>query len=212
MTLTDKAEEILETLWGEIFERKIESCDASLLKDDEALKELIHFGLVEVKNNKIKLTDKGQDEARNCVRRHRLAERLLIDVLDVKEKILHETSCKFEHLLHKGLDDSICTLLGHPKTCPHGKAIPEGNCCRDIKKGPKKVVMRLSDLEVNQKAKVSYLQTNDRSALQKIIAMGVLPKTDIELIQKFPSYVFRTGKTRFAIDRELASQIFVRII
>ena len=128
MTLTDRAEEILETLWIELAEQRIKRTDISVLKDDEVINELISLGCVEIKDNYIVLTVKGKEEGENCVRRHRLAERLLIDVLDLKKKLLHETSCKFEHLLHKGLDDSICTLLGHPKTCPHGKPIPGGSC------------------------------------------------------------------------------------
>ena len=136
----------------------------------------------------------------------------MVDLLDLKKKLVHETSCQLEHILHKGIDDSICTLLGHPRTCPHGRPIPEGSCCKDVKRTPKKLIMPLSELEVGKKAKVSYLQIQDRNALQRIIATGALPKTDIVLIQKFPSYLFRIGKSQFAIDKELASSIYVRVI
>ncbi len=212
MKLTDGAEEILETLWCELIEGEKEVCDSSLLRDDASLKELIHLGYVEVKNDQIKLTSKGRAEAGSCVRRHRLAERLFVDVFDVKGKLVHETSCRFEHLIHKGLDESICTLLGHPRTCPHGRQIPEGACCKDVKRAPKKLIMPLSDLKPNQKAMVSYLQTRDRGSIQKIIAIGALPKTEVVVLQKFPSIVFRIGKSKFAIDKELASNIFVRIM
>jgi DtxR family Mn-dependent transcriptional regulator len=127
--------------------------------------------------------------------------------------LIHETSCKFEHLLHKGLERSICTLLGHPKTCPHGKPIPPGSCCRSAaKESLQKIIMPLSDLEVKKKGKVAYLQTGNRDMIQKIIAMGILPKTEISLLQKFPSYVIQVGESQFAIDQEMASQIYVRLI
>ena len=212
MTLTDRAEEILEGLWTELVEHKKESFDASILKDDEGLKELITADCIKIKDDKITLTPIGREEARGCVRRHRLAERLSVDMFDLKNKKIHETGCKFEHLLHKGLDDNICTLLGHPKTCPHGKPIPEGDCCKDVKRTPKKLIMPLSELDLNKKAKISYLQTHDRAVLQKIIAMGALPKTEIMLIHKFPSYVFQIGRSQFAIDRELASCVYVRVV
>jgi len=212
MRLTDRAEEILETLWIRLVEEKKEKCDVSILKDDESLKGLVNLGYVEIKDSQIRLTDKGKEEGKSCVRRHRLAERLIADVLDLKKNLVHETSCKFEHLLHEGLDENICTLLGHPKTCPHGRPIPEGSCCKDAKRTPKKLIMPLSELEINKKARISYLQTKERTMLQKIIAMGSLPKTEIMLIQKFPSYVFKIGKSQFAIDEELASHIYVRII
>lgn len=212
MILSERAQEILETLWGELVEKTKDICDVSILKDDDSLKELISSGYVEIKNNQVSLAQKGRQEARNCVRRHRLAERLMADVFVVNKKLVHPTSCKFEHLLHEGLDDSVCTLLGHPKTCPHGRPIPEGNCCKDVRRTPKKLIMPLSELEINKKAKVSYIHTKDHNMLQKIIAMGALPNTDIVLIQKFPSYVFQSGKSQFAIDKELASCIYTRIV
>lgn len=134
MVLSDRAEEILETLWIEIIENNKGKCDASMLKDDGSLKELVKGGHVNVDDNQLDLTARGKEEAQNCIRRHRLAERLFVDVLDLRGKTVHETSCRFEHMLHKGLDENVCTLLGHPKLCPHGKAIPEGRCCKDVKR------------------------------------------------------------------------------
>lgn len=212
MILTDRAEEILENLWVILMEEKKEKSDASILKDDDALKELINMGHVQIKDDQITLTRSGKEEAGNCVRRHRLAERLLVDVLDIKKRLVHETSCKFEHLLHKGLDENICILLGHPKRCPHGKLIPEGDCCRDARRMPGKLVMPLPELGVDKKARISHLQTQDHETLQKLIAIGALPNTDIKLVQKFPSYVFQIGRSQFAIDKELASHIYVRAV
>jgi len=173
---------------------------------------LVDSGNVKVEDNRLGLTDQGMEEAKNCIRRHRLAERLFVDVLDLKGNTVHETSCKFEHMLHKGLDENICTLLGHPKACPHGKAIPEGSCCKDAKRMPNKLIMPLTELEVNKRARISYLQTQDRNILQKLIAMNALPKSEIMFTQKFPSYVFQIGKSQFTIDKELASCIYVTMM
>ncbi|MCQ9208219.1 MAG: metal-dependent transcriptional regulator [Omnitrophica bacterium] len=211
MILSDRAEEILERLGVELIEQKKEVHDAGILKDDEALKELVNLSYLKIKAGQFSLTDEGKEEARSCVRRHRLAERLLVDILDAKKGIVHERGCKFEHLLHKGLDDNICTLLGHPKTCPHGRPIPEGECCKDAKRAPKKLIMPLFELELNKKAKIAYLQTHNRSILQKIIAIGALPHSEVVLLQNFPSYVFQIGKAQFTVDQELASHIYVRV-
>lgn len=212
MVLTDRMEEVLEALWVELIEKKNRKCDISILKDEEAVKDLGKAGYIRIKDNIISLTGAGEEEAKSCARRHRLAERLFVDILDIKKRAAHEPSCKFEHLLHKGLDENVCTLLGHPKTCPHGKPIPEGSCCKHAKKTPGKLIMPLPELEKNKRAKISYIQTQDRLALQKIIAIGALPGTEITLIQKFPSYVFQIGKSRFAVDKELASHIYVRML
>jgi DtxR family Mn-dependent transcriptional regulator len=93
-----------------------------------------------------------------------------------------------------------------------GKPIPKGRCCKGIKKTPRKLIMPLTELRKNINVKVSYLQTRNRSALQKMIAMGILPDTKISLIQKFPSYVLQIGKSQFAIDKELAGNVYVRTI
>lgn len=212
MKISNESEELLEMLWAIMIERQQDTCGVSELKGKGNLEELHIAGCIEIQNERIVLTAKGKKEAASCVRRHRLAERLLVDVLDQKKNGVHEKGCQFEHLLQQGLAENICTLLGHPKTCPHGRPIPEGRCCRDMRGMPRKVIMSLADMKKGEKGSISYLQVEDREALQKLIAIGALPKTEIKLLQRFPSYVFRIGKkTQFAIDRDLASQIYVRI-
>jgi DtxR family Mn-dependent transcriptional regulator len=49
----------------------------------------------------------------------------MIDVFDLKMSLMEETACQFERLLHQEVEKSICTLLGHPRACPHGKPIPQ---------------------------------------------------------------------------------------
>ena len=207
MELSDGAEEILETLWVEVTERK-NVPDLTALKDNDAFKTLVHHGYVSVEERKL-LTKKGLEEGRCCARRHRLAERLLVDVLNVKARFIHETGCKLEHILHKGLEDNICILLGHPRECPHGRAIPPGKCCKDKKAKPQSFVMPLSQLKKNQKGKIAYLHTDDKDMLRKIMAMGALPGLAITLKQRFPSFVFEIGQSQFAVDKNVAERIHV---
>lgn len=68
----------------------------------------------------------------------------------------------------------------------------------------------LTDLPTGREAQVSRIETSDRDALLKIIAMGVLPETRILLVQKFPSVVLEIGSARFSVDEELARRIHVR--
>ncbi|MFA5042900.1 MAG: metal-dependent transcriptional regulator [Kiritimatiellia bacterium] len=211
MKLSDNAEEILETLWVRAEEEKQASTDVGIAKGEPAIDELCKSGYVKLIKDQISLTEKGKKEGRLIVRRHRLAERLSADILDVKKKLVHPISCRFEHLLHEGLEENICILLGHPKFCPHGKPIPEGECCRKSKENIGKTVSALDRLDVNQKGKIAYIHTKDRDKLQKLMAMGVLPGITINSIQKYPSYVFQIGQSQFAIDKELASSIYVRL-
>lgn len=210
MPISERAEEILETLWGRTVETKKGPADLGLAQTDPAIEELRGLGFIRVDQDKITLTPKGNSEGEKVVRRHRLAERLFADVLDVKKDLVHPVSCKFEHLLHGGIEDNICILLGHPTTCPHGRPIPPGECCRKQRGSAGKIVSALSAMEEKQKGKVAYIQTRDRGRLQKLMAMGVLPGMSISLIQKYPSYVFQVGQSQFAVDQELAAGIFVR--
>jgi len=210
--LSERAEEILEALWIQMEEQGKKQLDLGASRDEPAIEELIRLGLIRKDLDHIHLLEKGKMHAMACVRRHRLAERLLADVFDVKKKIINEVSCKFEHLLHEGLEDNVCTLLGHPKVCPHSKPIPPGKCCREkINKKLLKFLAPLSDLEVKDKGRIAYLQAKDRSQMQKLINIGAMPGVSIVLLQKFPSYVFQIGQSQFAIDKELASSIYVRL-
>ena len=211
MKISDNAEEILETLWVRAEEEKRGPADVGIAKGEPAIDELLKYGYVKLIKDQISLTEKGKEEGRMIVRRHRLAERLSVDILDIKKKLVHPISCRFEHLLHEGIEENICILLGHPKFCPHGKPIPEGECCRKSKENIGKTISSLDNLEVNQKGKIAYIHTKDHKKLQKLMAMGILPGIAINLIQKFPSYVFQIGQSQFAIDKELASAIYVRL-
>ena len=214
MELKEQAEEILETLWILTEERK----ETSISLDDlgvtekEPIEQLLRAGYISLTDGRVTLTDKGRPEATNIVRRHRLAERLLTDILGTRDTLIHEKACKFEHLLDRGLDDSICSLLGHPKICPHGKPIPPGRCCQQEQTQAQRLVSPLSQLAQGQKGKVAYIHAPELSKLQKLMAMGILPGAPISLIQSFPSYVFQVRQTQFAVDKEIADAIYVRLV
>lgn len=214
MDLDEKAEEVLETLWVKTEEEHRGQVPIAEIEDAEdwVLKQLLDNKLINVRDDdKITLTEEGHVEATSIVRRHRLAERLLADVLDTHDVLIHEKACKFEHILDKGLDDAICTLLGHPRVCPHGSAIPPGPCCMGKEEEAKRVVASLAELDPGQKGKIAYIHAPRAKEFQKLITMGVLPGAPIKLLQRSPSYVFEVRHTQFAIDKELAESIYVRL-
>ncbi len=214
MEISNQAQEILEKIWIEVEERGNETVtpdQIGISPDDGAIKELIDKEMLALRDDRLTLTPRGHEEARNAIRRHRLAERLLYDVLETGSQILEDRACKFEHLLYEGIDESICTLLGHPKFCPHGKPIPPGECCLRARETGERVVSALTDLKPGQKGKIAYLQARNSRELQKLMAMGILPGTPIELRRRFPSYIFKVGYTEYAVDRETADQIYVRL-
>jgi len=212
--LEEKAEEIMETLWIHSEEMKQPSISLNELAmtEQKPIEQLLEAGYMSLTEGRVRLTEKGRPFARNVVRRHRLAERLLADVLGTRDMLIHEKACKFEHLLDRGLDESICSLLGHPKVCPHGKPIPPGRCCRQKPRQTQRLVSPLSQLAQGQKGKIAYIYAPESNKLQKLMAMGILPEAPIILIQRFPSYVFQIRQTQFAVDKEIADAIYVRLV
>ena len=215
MELSEISQEILEKLWTALEEAQRESINISELELDDqtsGLDELIGRRLVSTSGDLLELTSEGRKEAESAIRRHRLAERLLSDILATKHNAMEENACKFEHLLHEGMDDSICTLLGHPKVCPHGMPIPHGECCRRGEEaGSGRLVAALADLNPGQEGRIAYIQSRQSEEIQKLMSIGILPGTSIGLIRRYPSYVFQVGNTQYAVDRNIANEIYVRL-
>ena len=170
----------------------------------------ITLKLAELCEGKYKLTEAGKEAGKSVVRRHRLAERLLQDVLAVGPSHIEEDACRFEHVLQDEVDEKVCILLGHPTHCPHGKPIPQGLCCQKARADLIKEVRPLCDAKPESEGTVAYLATKDNRKVQKLVAMGILPGVDIKVIRRSPSYVFQVGYSQFAVDRPLAEVIYVR--
>lgn len=81
-------------------------------------------GLVTTRSNCIMLTTAGQDLAQRVVRRHRLAERFLTDILGLSWADAHQEAGKWEHVMSDDVEAAMNRLLGAPTTCPHGNPIP----------------------------------------------------------------------------------------
>ncbi len=206
--LPDEAEEILEHMWISVEEGAPPPDLENFAADTVELLE--RKGMVNTAGSHIELTEEGRRSARGCVRRHRLAERLLADVLDSADEQLHAAGCKFEHGLHYGLEEKVCAALGHPRVCPHGKPIPPGECCRRPESEAGPMLARLSDMKAGDEGVIAYLHSNQQDDLRKLMAMGALPRVAVTIEQRFPSFLIKLDNSRFAIDAEMAGQIYVR--
>jgi len=103
--------------------------DALAANPPRTLNRMSDLALVEVRGSEVLLTTTGSGRARDIIRRHRLAERLLTDTFSMDAPAADSEACKFEHIISRDLDQKICAFLGHPRTCPHGSEIPPGPCC-----------------------------------------------------------------------------------
>ena len=209
LALTENEQEILEWLWMAEEDGK-EGLETTEVQP-ESLEGLVQSGMIIRDSSRWKLTEAGRPEAAQAIRRHRLGERLLVDVLKAEDTLLDEQACRLEHVLYDGLDESICTLLGHPQFCPHGKPIPQGKCCRQMRATVGRLISPLSEIEPGQHGNVAYIRMNHPGRLQKLMAMGVLPGGKIALLRRSPSFVFECGYSQFAVDEEIAKDIYIRM-
>ena len=113
------AEDDLEVIQARIAERLQVSRPAV----SEMMKRLEAEGLVS-SGSGIQLTAKGRRLAEHVVRRHRLAERFLTDILQLSWAEAHHEAGKWEHIISESVEEALSKVLGDPTTCPHGNPIP----------------------------------------------------------------------------------------
>lgn len=209
-------DEILELLWKlrEEGSKKYSDVAAGIGESDvpDAIRKMEMSGLLSVADDNIELKEKGETRARDLVRRHRLAERLFHDVMDVGMQESEETACEIEHVLSSTVTDSVCSFLGHPPTCPHGKPIPRGKCCAKYKAGVKPLVVRLNELEVGAKGRIVFIAHSENSRIERLASMGIVPGSVLKLKKKRPSFVLEIDETVLAVDSSIVEDIYVKQI
>ena len=128
-TIFELAEEGVRVVQARISER----LEVSRPSVSGMVKRLVAEGLVTLKGPEITLTESGQTLAQQVVRRHRLAERFLCDVLGLPWAVAHHEAGKWEHVISHEVEDALVKVLGDPTTCPHGNPIPgSGYVAEDV--------------------------------------------------------------------------------
>lgn len=212
-------EEILEHLWIYLIEDGHQLINDDILKSlvkaydfdvKSILGKLMKQGDIIIKESRITLTESGKFRGQQVVRRHRLAERLFHDVLDLSPEKIENVACSFEHVLNEDVEENICILLGHPTVCPHNKPIPTGECCEKRIAAAPPAVVALKDVGPGHEAIVSYITTKKYKRLQKLMSLGVLPGTKIKVLRKSPGTVIKFDETVIALEPAVTRSIFLR--
>ena len=128
----DATEEYLETILEleeegvvPIRARLVERLGVSAPAVSEQVNRLVDGGYAELADDRrLSLTTKGRALATSVVRRHRLAERLLVDVIGLEWEKVHREADRWEHAISADVEAKLVELLGDPATCPHGNPIP----------------------------------------------------------------------------------------
>jgi DtxR family Mn-dependent transcriptional regulator len=167
-------------------------------------------GLVALSGDRVALTEAGEGRARDVVRRHRLTERLFHDLLAAGEETAEAQACEFEHILSPEATESVCTLLGHPPTCPHGKPIPPGPCCGTFERTMRPLVTGLRTFPLGARGRIVFIAPKFHDRMDRLAALGVTPGSILRLHQRAPSFVIEVGETTIALDPEIANEVFVK--
>ncbi len=175
------------------------------------VQELVEQGLVELVGDRLSLTPAGVEQARAAARRHRLAEVLFHQVLDLPMATTEQEACRIEHVLSPQATEAVCSFLGHPPVCPHGRPIPPGECCRSLsRRTVEPLISRLADLAPGERGKVVLLAPRHRQRLEQLTDLGVIPGAVVVLRQRKPSLVVEVDRTLLALDDDIAEGIYLR--
>lgn len=156
----------------------------------------------------VRLTEKGRKLALKVLRRHRLAERLLTDVVRLDWSKVHDAACKLEHAISKDVIKPLEKALGHPKTCPHGNPIPS-----ELGKVVEEKSKLLADLNPGESGVIVKITEEKRDLLQYLATLGLMPGTPLVIEEKAPfngPVMVRVKGASYALGRDVASSIWVK--
>ncbi|OGX40273.1 MAG: hypothetical protein A3C53_06935 [Omnitrophica WOR_2 bacterium RIFCSPHIGHO2_02_FULL_68_15] len=171
---------------------------------------MLRDGWLTAEGRRIQLSPAGQHRAKEVVRRHRLTEVLLHTLLTISEAAMESTACQVEHILNTEVTEAVCAFLGHPPSCPHGRAIPRGHCCEQATATIEPLIVPLARLAVGEEGTVAFVQSRRHAYLQRLGAMGLVPGRRLRLRQSRPALVVQVGETELALDAHAGREILVR--
>ena len=174
----------------------------------EMLDRLVEDGYVRRAGRVVELTEKGSRLAEKVVRKHRLAERLLSDVIGLEWSKLHREAGRWEHVISDDVEARLVQLLGDPATCPHGNPIPGARArLPDAQRA-------LADVEAGDRVRLERITEDvemDTDALVYLDDHRFVPGTTATVVSRAPdgTLMLDTGGARVAIGADLSRRLYV---
>src|SRR5947199_3847320 len=190
--LSATVEEYLETIYNMSAEdeqvigaRLAEKFRVSAPTVTEMLKRLVRDGYVSMDAKRaVTLTEEGYQAAEAVLRRHRLTERFLVDMLGMQWHQVHEEACRLEHFISGAVEARVVASLNHPTTCPHGNPIPglvpdARNYLKDLR------ALRLSSIGVGDVVTIlciSEVVEDEEALILYLHEKGLTPGTHLTVL------------------------------
>jgi DtxR family Mn-dependent transcriptional regulator len=212
-------EEYLETIFS-LSEEGIQVIQARLVErlgiSAQSVSEMIHrladSGYVELTRRGVALTAEGYAIAASVVRKHRLAERFLVDIVGLPWHEAHLEAGRWEHVISDAVEQRFVELLGNPTTCPHGSPIPGSG-------GTPELQTRLTDAKTGSTIHVARITEElemDGDALRYLSENALIPGSDARILERGSDGSFELElvsasptPTTVAVGARLARHIFV---
>lgn len=166
-------------------------------------------GLVQADTGgRIRLTRDGAEVALGLLRKHRILERFLVDLLELPWERVHEEACRLTPVLSDDIASRLAKLLEDPACCPHGNPIPSATGALPAESGSP-----LHRLKPGQGGIIVRIEREEPELLKYLANLGLFPQTKVEVEEIAPfggPVLIRAGDSRYALGRNVASRIFVR--
>ena len=173
-------------------------------------------GLVEVDGERhLRLTDAGRTMATRVMRKHRLAECLLIDVIGLDWPDVHNEACRWEHVISENVERRILELTGHPTTSPFGNPIPGLDELGDATKNGDDALVTIREAASATPTRVVVrrigepLQTASE-LMARLERAGVVPGRSVDVQATPDGVVVGSNEHTVELDRQLANLVFVQ--
>lgn len=158
----------------------------------------------------VALSEDGRARAAGLVRRHRLWERFLADILGLPWEQVHEEACRLEHATSPLVEAHLARFLEEPKTCPHGYPVPdEGGVV------PPQARLSLMDVEPGKSGRILSVPERDPALLRYLAQMGLEPGAVVQVEARAPFGGILTvavAGARHALGKDVAEQIRVQLL
>ncbi|HEV2310660.1 MAG TPA: metal-dependent transcriptional regulator [Acidimicrobiia bacterium] len=172
--------------------RIVERLGLSAAAVSEQVNRLVEQGYAELLGDRtLRLTAQGRALATSIVRRHRLAERLLVDVIGLEWEKVHREADRWEHAISADVEEKLVQLLGDPATCPHGNPIPGSSHRADVAASVPLAQAAPGPVRV---ARISERLELDDRALSLLAAAGLIPGSEASVLGR------GSGGTRVIAD------------
>jgi DtxR family Mn-dependent transcriptional regulator len=201
-------EEYLETLFW-LYEAGLPMTGANVARARQLSAPTVHemIGRLErdgyisrASDKTISFTSEGQKHAEDIVRRHRLVERFLTDVLGIPWDEVHEEAERLEHAMSPVLEERMLAAIGDAKTCPHGHPIEPGTRIEGVP---------LADVELGASVQVLRLENEAEDLLHELFAAGCEPGLKGVVSEKGEDVVIDAGDHQVTLTASVAETITV---